>query len=78
MREMKLQELKTKTPAELVSFAEELEVLDLALKGVMGAYRCVRQNKRGSERKGQRCEPNHLKAPSLSSCRAISDRRAYG
>ena len=26
MREMKLQELKTKTPAELVSFAEELEV----------------------------------------------------
>src|SRR5271170_6418414 len=26
MREMKLQELKTKSPAELVSFAEELEV----------------------------------------------------
>src|SRR5215468_8722427 len=26
MREMRLQELKTKTPAELVSFAEELEV----------------------------------------------------
>jgi transcription termination factor Rho len=26
MREMKLQELKAKTPAELVSFAEELEV----------------------------------------------------
>src|SRR5262245_13129843 len=26
MREMKLQDLKTKTPAELVSFAEELEV----------------------------------------------------
>ena len=26
MREMKLQDLKAKTPAELVSFAEELEV----------------------------------------------------
>ena len=26
MREMKLQDLKTKTPGELVSFAEELEV----------------------------------------------------
>ena len=35
MREMKLQDLKAKTPAELVSFAEELEVdLDVVEENV--------------------------------------------
>ena len=59
MREMKLQELKTKTPAELVSFAEELEVENAStmrkqelMFGILKQHRTspVRQAVRGRPR----------------------------